>query len=334
MSETELVDNLFAPQTNEAVADLDENSRRASREHKFELGTNVFRFLPALRGDKAVPTKSGEVLRAFHPIWTHRIEWFDGEGKGQFKLFRCPQKTHGKPCPLCIKLDAIKAEDPSQEANDFCYQNGPRQTFGARAINRLRPQDGIRPITFGISVMSDIKAAINAFRDTEEREAAAKKREPNPALWDVTHWRYGRDFQIVKSGANLNTEYKVTAQDKSPLVACEEDADGRPILFETGPDGKQRLLPAIQSAISELVEAGLEVDVEAEFYTTPDASKINLLLDEAVGGDVRQLMSKADSEAARKDRKNGDAGGGRGKGGAPRVIGAGAAQARSRLLGS
>ena len=330
MSDTELLDGLFEPMTPEVIADLDETSRRDSREHKFEDGTNVFRFLSALKGDPAIQSKSGDVMRAFHPIWTHRIEWRDHENKRQWKNFRCPQKTNGDPCPLCMKLDALKASDPSKEMEDFCYHNGPRQTFGARAINQLRPQDGVRVITFGIKVMTDIRTAINSFRENEERSAAAKKRQPNPLAWDVTNWKTGRDFSIVKSGKGLNTDYSVTAQNPSVIVPCADDDDGKPILF--GADGK--VLPEIHAAISNIAEAALEVDVKAEFYTAPDASKINLLLEEAVGGDVTLLQSKAESEAARNETTAGGGGGGRGRNGAPRVIGQGAAKERARLLGS
>lgn len=151
---------------------------------KPELGENLFRILPPLKG-MAEPWVT--VHQHFHKT------------NGKIFVFNCPTRMANQRCPTCEQKTRLeKAGDTaSLKKAEECKVSTRNFAF---AIDRENPDAGIRVFGFGAT----IKERFRNFRDKQKK--------------DFTDLKEGFDVLIDKSGEGLNTKYQVDTASQCPVV--------------------------------------------------------------------------------------------------------------------
>lgn len=129
----------------EAASDEQAGMQSRADIMKLEVGKNIVRFLPPpLEATWAKNPKTGK-LSPFLVVWTHYVHI---PGKQEPVSFACPRSQANAPCPVCQKIDALKATgNPADydRAKDLFAQ---RRVY-ANVINRTKPDLGVVVLPFG-----------------------------------------------------------------------------------------------------------------------------------------------------------------------------------------
>lgn len=165
---------------------------------KLAVGKNVVRFLPPpLDAAWARNPKTGK-LSPFLVVWTHYIHI---PGKQEPVSFACPRSQANAPCPVCQKIDALKATgNPAdyERARDLFAQ---RRVY-ANVIDRSKPELGPVVLPFGKKI--------------HERLIEIRQ---NPDIGgDFTNPETGFDITITRTGTGKkDTRYSADPARTSPL---------------------------------------------------------------------------------------------------------------------
>lgn len=159
-----------------------------------EEGKNVVRFLPPKVGVKS----------PFHIVDQHYIKV---PGAVSELKFTCLRKTYRKPCPACMKAEALKNSGNPVDA-DAARDYWPRRRVYANVIDRSEPEKGPRILGMPKTI----------------HEALVTMRQDSTAGGDFCNPAKGFDIVIHRKGTTkMDTEYSVSgARESSRLCADEQ----------------------------------------------------------------------------------------------------------------
>lgn len=161
---------------------------------KLATGRHVIRILPARKG----------AASPFAEVHQHFIK---PPGGKPFSI-NCPQKSIGRFCPVCVKVDELRnseieadkalAKDMSAKLTVFVNAIR-RKPEGDEEIGVLRLPRGVYEEVLALGKHPDVLAE---YEDIQEDWATS-------GFVDMTHPTLGFDIRIDKSGTGLTTKYKV-----------------------------------------------------------------------------------------------------------------------------
>ena len=179
--------------------------RKELKRHKIQDGSNVFRFLPPF-GDQAEG----------YPYRRWCIAWLADPETGRNRPYASPWSFGEKECPaneyakaLMDKRDSLEkklaAKDLSKEEireklkpiSDILWKIKPKSTFFYNAVNKAGE---VGVIELKKSSQDDLKKAMKEYiGDYSQDPTSLNSDNDDSGVW----------FKISKTGAGLNTEYKV-----------------------------------------------------------------------------------------------------------------------------
>ena len=171
---------------------------------KIEVGENVYRILPpSLESGRNSPFK----ITAMHFI--------DGVPGAEKKIvFTCPKIELKEPCPACQEADRL-ARSQSKADRDRAYSISAGLRVYCCAINRAKPEAGVRVLSFGKQIYDQLKAI---------------RKSPRLGGDFTNPFANGFDIIILREGTGQNdTKYDVKA-DRNPSALAATDAEMQAII--------------------------------------------------------------------------------------------------------
>lgn len=180
----------------QAMAEKDESESASSgvEMFKFQVGKNVIRILPPPVGQSS----------PFKVVYQHFVDL-----PGTKKSFVCARVEAKKHCPICKKIDELKAS-PSKVDRDAAEDMFAKRRIFVNIIDRRNPDKG--PLTVGIG--KTVHEGLLGLRDEETGG-------------DYCDPENGYDAVITRTGSGKNdTKYTVALARKStPLAGTVDDPD-------------------------------------------------------------------------------------------------------------
>lgn len=168
---------------------------------KPEVGENVVRFLPKLKGQKS----------HVKIVYEHFVD--DVPGRDGIFRFVCPRnQTKGRqPCPLCDQADTFKkSRNPAD--HDRAKELYPQMRIYANIIDRSQPELGPRVFAFGKTIWEQLKKIATSKHQGGDYTSPGEN---------------GFDVVIDRTGTGKNdTRYTVLpAREDSPLSKDKEQLE-------------------------------------------------------------------------------------------------------------
>lgn len=194
----DLVGDGFSTDDAEAIAQLVKRQPKANKAswYSFQEGSNVLRFLPALKGESS----------PFVISYQHYLKNWGGGSKAL--VFNCPREMGGHRCPACEKRDlCLQSDNEADKVRARALK--PKIRVYARVIDRKNEEAGVQIVGFPKTVFE---------RLTEIRQNADEYGQ------DYTHPLEGDDILIVKrKGDNGIWTYTTTVRNRGPQRLAESD---------------------------------------------------------------------------------------------------------------
>jgi len=174
-----------------AVAEQAELAKASGDFMKLAVGRNVVRFLPPPMGKKS----------PFVMVHQHFINL---PGMEAPYSFACPRLMIGRACPVCQKIDQLRASGNPADY-DLAGEMLPSLRVFCNVIDRANEEMGPRKLAIGKKI----------------HEALVGLRQDSDAGGDYTHPETGFDIIIARVGTGKNdTKYTVMpARQSTPLAA-------------------------------------------------------------------------------------------------------------------
>lgn len=206
---------------NKQAADKAAAALKKTNYLKLATGRHIIRILPARKG----------AASPFAEVYQHFVK---PPGGKPFSI-NCPQKSCGRYCPVCAKVEELRnseieadkslAKDMSAKLTVFCNAIR-RKPEGDEEIGVLRLPRTVYEEVLALGKHPDVLAEYEDF----------KKEWAESGFVDMTHPTLGFDIRIDKSGQGMTTKYKVEVVGRS---------HGTPALTE-----KARLVETLKSMAS------------------------------------------------------------------------------------
>jgi hypothetical protein len=179
--------------------------------YKFKEGSNLLRFLPALKGEN-------EFVVVVHQHWINN--WANS---GKSFVFNCPKRANGGRCPACEKAGAL-FDTGNAADKELAKQYLPRERGYARVIDRTDEAAGVQLVELPKSVITGLMD----LRNNEDEYGE-----------DFTNVMDGDDILITRFQKDGRTNYKV-AIPKSSKARLHESDDQIIQWLSNAPDVKFR----------------------------------------------------------------------------------------------